>query len=296
MKTTPTNLIAKLLATLIDLFLPIQCAGCGTPGQPLCIRCAATFDGPFAVHRPSTATGPPIHALATYRDTARTIILCFKERGRRDLARPLGRMIAAVLPILDTPTEIQRTTNQPQPTTTDRTTTTRTTTTRTTTARTDAAAPTAAPSTAAAPTAAPTTAAATTAAPTTTAPITAARTWWLIPAPSTAKAARRRGGSHTLALAREAAAALADHGHHAAVAPALTLHRTARDSAGLAAQERHANLTGRVKFHSPGAPPRGTTVILLDDIVTTGATATACTEVLADAGIDVTAVLCLTAV
>jgi predicted amidophosphoribosyltransferase len=221
--------LTAFLAILIDLFLPLCCAGCGEPGCALCLRCSSAFDGPFDVQRPSTATGPPVHALATYADTARTIVLSFKERGRRDLASPLGRMMAAILPTLDSA--------RPAPD----------------------------------------------------------GTWWLIPAPSRARAARRRGGSHMLALARAMAAALANRGHHAAVAPALRLTTGVRDSAGLDAAARVANLSGRVRFHHPGAPPRGTPVVVLDDVVTTGTTAAACVRELTAAGLEVSTVLTLTA-
>ncbi|HKN98266.1 MAG TPA: ComF family protein, partial [Pseudonocardiaceae bacterium] len=90
-----------LLTTIADIFLPVVCAGCGADGEPLCVRCSAVFDGPFAVDRPATEHGPPVHALAEYGGVARTVLLSFKERGRRDLAGPLGRMMAAVLPTLD---------------------------------------------------------------------------------------------------------------------------------------------------------------------------------------------------
>lgn len=253
--------MTALLTTLVDLFLPVVCAGCQAPGASLCVRCAGAFDGPFEVRRPTTgpitdhATGrpagptahrpaapttdpparwpagqpanPPIHALATYADTARTVVLAFKERGRRDLAVPLGRLVAAVLPTLD---------GIPPP-----------------------------------------------------------ATWWLVPAPSRRSAARRRGGSHMLALARHAAQALADRGRPAAVAPALRLARGARDSAGLDARERVANLAGRVQVHPAGVPPSRTPVILLDDVVTTGATVAAATKALRAAGFPVAAVVTLTA-
>jgi predicted amidophosphoribosyltransferase len=217
------------IATLVDLILPPRCAGCGSAGPPLCILCAGAFDGPFDVNRPLTATGPPVHALAAYRDTARTILLAFKERGRRDLATPLGRMTAAVLPTLA------------------------------------AARP------------------------------ASDGTWWLVPAPSRSRAARRRGGSHILRLARATAAALADRGQPAAVAPALRLANSTRDSIGLDASARVTNLTGRVHAHPPGAAPPDTPVVLLDDVVTTGATAAACVRELANMGLTVTVVLALTA-
>src|ERR1700761_443886 len=89
------------MKTLVDLFLPVDCGGCGAGGVVLCVRCAGAFDGPFEVRRPTVANGPPVHALGVYRDAARAVVLAFKERGRRDLALPLGRMMAAVLPTLD---------------------------------------------------------------------------------------------------------------------------------------------------------------------------------------------------
>lgn len=219
----------RALLALSDLVLPTRCAGCGCAGQALCLRCAAAFDGPFDVLRPLTATGPPGHALAAYRGTARTVLLTFKERGRRDLATPLGRMIAAVLPAL--------------------------------------------PAARAAPDG----------------------TWWLVPAPSRGSAARRRGGPHILRLARATAAALASRGHPAAVAPVLRLAPSTRDSTGLDAPARVRNLNGRVRCHPPGAVPLHTPVVLLDDVVTTGATAAACVRELTAAGLVPTVVVALTA-
>ncbi|HEX5119457.1 MAG TPA: ComF family protein [Pseudonocardiaceae bacterium] len=217
------------LTTIADLFLPLVCAGCGLDDTGLCLRCSAVFDGPFPVDRPGTEHGPPVFALADYGGTARTVLLSFKERGRRDLAGPLGRMMGAVLPTLRG--------------------------------------------------------------------VAPARdgTWWLVPAPSRSRAARNRGGSHMLALARRMAAALASQDQPAAVAPALRLSRGVRDSAGLNAADRVANVHGRVWIHPAGVPPPGTPVVLLDDVITTGATAAACTEALRTAGLEVSAVLCLTA-
>ncbi len=221
--------MTAVLATLVDLFLPVTCAGCAAAGVTLCVRCAGAFDGPFDVHRTAIANGPPVHALGHYGDAARTVVLHFKERGRRDLAEPLGRMLAAVLPTLDGV--------EPNPD----------------------------------------------------------GTWWLVPAPSRPRAARRRGGSHMLALARRTAAALATRGHDAAVAPALRMSNRARDSAGLTAGARATNLAGRISLDPDGAPPPGTSVVLLDDVVTTGTTAAVCIATLTAADRPVTAVLALTA-
>jgi predicted amidophosphoribosyltransferase len=107
----------------------------------------------------------------------------------------------------------------------------------------------------------------------------------LVPVPSSRRAARARGGDHVLRLARLVA--------RQAELPLLATLRLAgpvRDSAGLSAGQRRQNLAGRMVAGSPpgGAgfrpPPGGLGFrpILLDDIVTTGAT-------LAEAGRALTA-------
>ena len=117
--------------------------------------------------------------------------------------------------------------------------------------------------------------------------------WWLVPAPSRRSAARARGGSHVLALARHCAAELGRTAP-AAVAPALRLRAGARDAVGLSRARRAANLDGRLRVVAAGLPPPGAPVVLLDDVVTTGVTAAACAAALAAAGVPVAAVLTLT--
>jgi predicted amidophosphoribosyltransferase len=120
-------------------------------------------------------------------------------------------------------------------------------------------------------------------------------TTWLVPVPSRRRAARVRGGPHVQRLAGRCARSLAEAGRPAAMAPALRLDAGVRDAVGLDRRQRVANLAGRVRVRQAGAPPPGTSVVLLDDVVTTGATAAACTWALTDAGMVVTAVLALTA-
>ncbi|WP_254897147.1 hypothetical protein [Amycolatopsis sp. Hca4] len=117
----------------------------------------------------------------------------------------------------------------------------------------------------------------------------------LVPAPSRPSAARVRGGPHVERLADAAAAVLTARGIPTAVAPALQLAGSARDAVGLTHEQRKANLSGRLKFREAGRPPPGYAVVVLDDVITTGATAAACTRVLTAAGVTVSAVLTLLA-
>ncbi|MEU0881108.1 phosphoribosyltransferase [Lentzea sp. NPDC005914] len=109
------------------------------------------------------------------------------------------------------------------------------------------------------------------------------RPWTLIPAPSRRSAARERGGDHMLRIARAV--------EIARVGPVLRLADGVRDSVGLGVGERRRNLEGRVLVH--GRPPPGTTVVL-DDVITTGATAAACVRALRGVGVRTDAVLVLT--
>lgn len=110
----------------------------------------------------------------------------------------------------------------------------------------------------------------------------------IVPAPTRRSAARRRGGDP---VARIAATAVADH-PEIAVVRALRMRAQARDSVGLDTSDRERNIAGRVLLR--GRRPRHE-VMLIDDIVTTGATARESVRVLGAAGIRVAAVLAIAA-
>jgi predicted amidophosphoribosyltransferase len=201
----------RLVAALLDLVLPAGCGGCATPGPGWCRSCAAQLGPPSS---PELSGGPAVLAAGRYRGPLRTAVLAYKERGWRDLAAPLARLLAGLLP---------------------------------------------------------------------------AGEWWLVPAPSRPGAARARGGDHVLRLCRRLA-----HGDpRLHVAPALRLERRARDSVGLDAAARVANLAGRLRVRDAGLPPPGAAVLLVDDVVTTGATLRACRAALVGAGRVVTAAVVL---
>lgn len=118
-------------------------------------------------------------------------------------------------------------------------------------------------------------------------------TWWLVPAPSRRSAARRRGGDHMARLARRCARLLAATDRPAVVARGLSIDRGAADSVGLDLVGRLANLDGRLHPRPGALPPPGVPVVLLDDVITTGATASLADVALERAGTPVSAVLAL---
>ncbi|HEX6405014.1 MAG TPA: ComF family protein [Pseudonocardiaceae bacterium] len=233
-----------MLSHLLDLLLPADCGGCGAPGAVLCPDCAFLLGAPIQVHPPSCPAAPPVYALGTYHGPLRAAVLAYKERGRRDLATPLGTALASALLHPLSPTwrhiGVEQAAKSPIC-------------------------------------------------------LHVGNEMWMVPVPSTPAAARRRGGQHVELLARRAAAALAGAGVAAAVAPALRMGAGVRDSVGLAAAARRANLTGRVLARRAGLPPAGTPVVLVDDVVTTGATAAACTAALVRTGTAVSAIVVVAA-
>lgn len=134
----------------------------------------------------------------------------------------------------------------------------------------------------------------------------------LVPAPASGRARRRRGFDHVREIVDVLAADLAGSlpSGPVAVAPLLEVRGRVRDASGLGAQARSDNLSGRIRRRSgrtslrasPGAPATvaellagPSTVVLVDDVVTTGATAAECVGVLESGGLRVAGVLALTA-
>jgi predicted amidophosphoribosyltransferase len=112
----------------------------------------------------------------------------------------------------------------------------------------------------------------------------------IVPAPTRSAAARRRGGDPVTRVAR---LATADH-PQITVVRALRMTALARDSAGLGSGARERNIAGRVR-PTRRAVPAGVEVLLVDAIVTTGATARESVRVLQNAGASVVAVLAIAA-
>lgn len=118
----------------------------------------------------------------------------------------------------------------------------------------------------------------------------------LVPVPSSRASVRRRGRDPTLDLTREACATSGRPRRagrrrlvpvpHASCLEALEHTRRVADQAGLAAADRTTNLTGALRTL---LDLEGAQVILVDDVITTGATLTEAARALRAAGAEVPA-------
>jgi predicted amidophosphoribosyltransferase len=207
---------AEMLAALADLVLPRCCAGCGLPRAALCAGCCARLAVPQVASPRRFPWGfPPTVASGSYAGPIRPAVVAFKERGRVELAAPLGTALALAVAAVVAGVAGAR------------------------------------------------------------------RPVLLVPLPSSAAALRNRGRDHVRELAGRAVAEL-----RAAGLPAeerLLLRRTGRlrDSAGLSVAERRANLHGTFELvGGADAVPAEALLVLVDDVVTTGATLTEAAAVL----------------
>ena len=208
-----------VVGALADLVLPRICAGCSRPGSRLCARCSGLLTLPrLATPRRFPAGFPPTVAAGAYAGPVRPAVVAFKERGRAELARPLGAALALAVAavVAGLPDAGGR------------------------------------------------------------APVL------LVPVPSSAQALRTRGRDHVRELAGRAVAELRAVGVPASEARLLRRRGRAGDSAGLSAAARRANLAGTFAPRGRRAPVQPEAVlVLVDDVVTSGATLTEAAAVLA---------------
>lgn len=110
----------------------------------------------------------------------------------------------------------------------------------------------------------------------------------VVPAPTRRLAARRRGGDPVTRMAVAATAESRD----VRVVAALRMNALVRDSVGLSSTARQKNVAGRVRLRACAEGLVGD-VLVVDDIVTTGATASESVRIVQTSGACVVAVLAL---
>ncbi len=106
----------------------------------------------------------------------------------------------------------------------------------------------------------------------------------LVPAPSARRTVRNRGHDPLLRMARRAVVELRRAGVAAELRQVLRVARRVADQAGLSSEQRALNLQGA--FAACRRLPRGP-VVVVDDVITTGATLVEATRALRQTGVDV---------
>jgi ComF family protein len=105
----------------------------------------------------------------------------------------------------------------------------------------------------------------------------------LVPVPTSRRSRRERGCDLVDELARSAARLLRQVGVDAQVSQALAPARATADQVGLSAEQRAANLDGAFRLRGTRSM-HGRDIIVVDDILTTGATVAEAVRVLGAAG------------
>jgi len=217
-----------VLADLLDLVLPLRCAGCAVAGAAVCADCAAACTPRPSAARPDPCPPglPACSAAGAYAGPLRSLLVAHKDRGRRAAAAPLAAALTAA---------VRRA------------------------AVTDGGVRGCGPG----------------------------GRLMLVPIPSSRAALRRRQGDDPLArLVRGAVRGLAgDHPGVAAI-PLLRVARRTADQAGLAAGARAANLAGALVADGRALRrlPGDARLVLVDDVLTTGATLAEAARALRAAG------------
>ncbi len=317
-----TTFLTRMLAPLIDLLLPQRCAGCATASVVLCGTCRAALTRPPrpAWPAPSPPGLPPPWTVAAYEGRIRAMLIAYKESGRLTLTSLLGAALAdalrAALPPpdhavppappdrippgppaipppsfqavpaahhpLSLPGRVVPEAFPPLP--------------RPGRAVSEALHPLSPPGQAVTAALRPVSHAVmdsgrserTVAAAPSNARRPAAEEVLVVPVPSAPHALRRRGHDSVRGLAETAVRVLRADGMPVTCVPALRQARRVADQAGLDAAARAANLAGALRTTVPERV-RGRRVVVVDDVITSGATLAEAARALRAAGARVTA-------
>jgi predicted amidophosphoribosyltransferase len=82
-------------SSVLALFLPVECVGCGAPDRALCRRCRRTLDA--LPGRTRLVGGVRLDAGHEYDGLVRTLVLEWKLRGRVDVVRDLTGRTATLV-------------------------------------------------------------------------------------------------------------------------------------------------------------------------------------------------------
>lgn len=230
----------RVVSEMLDFFVPPTCAGCGAETVTLCGRCLSELASPVRATWPRYGRLPVVGA-GEYTSALRSCLVAYKEHDRRDLVRVLGILLArAVLAVIEHASASglpsPRPSGVPNP------------------------GPSGSPS--------PGPSDGRFAAPT-----------LLVPVPATREALRRRGANHVEVLGRRAAGLLRAEGLAVTCTDLLEVVAH-RDQVGFGSRARRRNVRGTHRVadgasgRGPGAPDArsAASVIVLDDICTTGST------------------------
>lgn len=88
-----------LAADLAALVVPVDCAGCATPGRQLCRDCRAALAPQPTLRTVRTDASPPLATASglAYDGVARTVLLAYKNAGATGLAPPLAVALRAAV-------------------------------------------------------------------------------------------------------------------------------------------------------------------------------------------------------
>lgn len=295
------------MADLLDLLLPATCAACELPGPVLCADCATGWlPAPWRCEEDAgrldrlDGHGPlPVWTQAVYQGAVRRTVLAWKDRGRMELTGWLARRtgdaaagvagelaaLAAAVPMGRAGHGVPAGPAVPAG--------------RALPAGRGVSTMRGVPAGRALPTdsgvpAVP-------AGPAGCAvPAVPALPLLVVPAPPSAAGRRKRGEDLLRPVAAAVAAALAAQGLPARAVPCLRTARRHRDQVGRGRRGRGLALDGgvalrRLAGRDPAFATGGHPVLLIDDVLTTGATLAACREILDRAGQRVVAALTLAA-